>query len=298
MARQRSPNRDKALEIYKEHKGNITNREIASILNEDEKKIAVWKQRDKWDNDSNVVQQKNKCCTTNKNTSKKTKKNSNQEPIADEIKEVLENTKLNDKQRLFCVIYAKRMNATKAYQQAYHCSYETAMVNGCNLLRNPKIKEQVDRLTALELNKEFLSRGVIQKYIDIAFADITDYVQFGQDYYVVKDKEGHPMLDDEGNVITKPYNYVRLGESNQVDGTLISEISEGKDGVKIKLADKMKALDFLTKHCNLLSDEERIKLDIENKKLQNAKLGVEIERLKGNKNTNKDVVQIVDDIDD
>lgn len=298
MARERSPNRDKAFEIYKEHKGNITNREIANILNEDEKKIAVWKQRDKWDNNSNVVQQINKCCTTNKNTSKKTKKKSNQEPIADEIKEVLENTELNDKQRLFCVIYAKRMNATKAYKQAYHCSYETAMVNGCNLLRNPKIKEQVDRLTALELNKEFLSRGVIQKYIDIAFADITDYVQFGQDYYVVKDKEGHPMLDDEGNVITKPYNYVRLGESNQVDGTLISEISEGKDGVKIKLADKMKALDFLTKHCNLLSDEEKIKLDIENKKLQNAKLGVEIERLKGNKNTNKEVVQIVDDIDD
>lgn len=41
MPRQRSPNRDKAFEIYKEHKGNITNREIASILNEDEKVIAV-----------------------------------------------------------------------------------------------------------------------------------------------------------------------------------------------------------------------------------------------------------------
>ncbi len=63
------------------------------------------------------------------------------------------------------------------------------------------------------------------------------------------------MIDDEGNIITEPYNYVRLGESNQVDGTLISEISEGKDEVKIKLTDKMKALDFLTKNCNLLSDE-------------------------------------------
>ena len=47
MARVRSPNRDKAYEIYKEHDGNITNREIASILNEDEKVIAVWKSRDK-----------------------------------------------------------------------------------------------------------------------------------------------------------------------------------------------------------------------------------------------------------
>lgn len=62
MAKARSPNRDKAFEIWKEHSGNITNREIAQILNEDEKKIAVWKQRDKW----NVVQHSNDCCTTKK----------------------------------------------------------------------------------------------------------------------------------------------------------------------------------------------------------------------------------------
>lgn len=68
MARVRSPNRDKAYEIYKEHNGNITNRDIANILGEDEKKIAVWKQRDKWNND--VVQQTKKTSTTNKNSTK------------------------------------------------------------------------------------------------------------------------------------------------------------------------------------------------------------------------------------
>jgi len=72
VARVRSPNRDKAYEIYKEHNGEITNREIAKILNEDEKKIAVWKQRDKWN--SNVVQHKNKSSTTDK---KSTKNNGN-----------------------------------------------------------------------------------------------------------------------------------------------------------------------------------------------------------------------------
>ncbi|MDR7237134.1 phage terminase small subunit [Neobacillus drentensis] len=53
MARARDPNRDKAHEIWIQHNGEIANREIAKILNVDEKKIAVWKQRDKW----NVVQQ-------------------------------------------------------------------------------------------------------------------------------------------------------------------------------------------------------------------------------------------------
>lgn len=75
MARVRSPNRDKAFEIYKEHNGNITNREIASIIGEDEKKVAVWKQRDKWNNNLNVVQQKNKCCTTNKKGGQPNNKN-------------------------------------------------------------------------------------------------------------------------------------------------------------------------------------------------------------------------------
>ncbi|WP_281550183.1 phage terminase small subunit [Murimonas intestini] len=62
MPRGRSPNRDKAYEIYQQHGGKITNREIANILDEDEKVIAVWKSRDKW----NVVQQSKKSCTTKK----------------------------------------------------------------------------------------------------------------------------------------------------------------------------------------------------------------------------------------
>ncbi len=62
MARKRSPNRERAFEIYKENGGNITNREIANLLGENEKTIAVWKSRDQW----NVVQQSKQCCTTNK----------------------------------------------------------------------------------------------------------------------------------------------------------------------------------------------------------------------------------------
>lgn len=288
MARAPNEKQIKAKELYDKGCKLI---DISKELNTAESTIRVWKNRFKWDNEDCNVSEK-KCNVT---VSKKKSVTSKKVPIADEVKEVMENDELNDKQRLFCVIYAKRMNATKAYQQAYKCSYETAMVNGSLLLRNTKIKDQVNKLTALELNKEALKRGVIQKYIDIAFSDITDYVQFGQDYYVVKDKEGNSQIDDEGNIITKPYNYVRLGESNQVDGTLINEISEGKDGVKIKLVDKMKALDFLTKHCNLLSDEEKIKLEVENKKLQNAKLEAEVAKAgKGLDNELKIVVDYGD----
>lgn len=44
----RSPNRDKAFEIFKDHNGDITNRKIAEMLDEKEKTISAWKSRDKW----------------------------------------------------------------------------------------------------------------------------------------------------------------------------------------------------------------------------------------------------------
>jgi phage terminase small subunit len=255
-------------------------KDIAQKYNVTLNTVKSWKTRYKWSKDGapktkkSMHTKKEKVCTQNKRSASK------KEVIADEVKEVLENTELNDKQRLFCVIYAKRMNATKAYQQAYNCSYETAMVNGCNLLRNPKIKEQVDKLTALELNKEVLKRGVIQKYIDIAFSDITDFMKFGKKDEILYNSDGKPILDEDGIPKTKEVSYVELKESNQIDGTLISEISEGATGIKVKLVDKMKALDFLTKHVNLLSDEEKIKLDVENKKLQNEKAKAEINKIK------------------
>lgn len=72
MPRERNPNRDKAYKIWLEHNGDITNRQIAEMLGENEKVIAVWKQRDKW----NVVQQSpDESCTTKKRGAPKGNKN-------------------------------------------------------------------------------------------------------------------------------------------------------------------------------------------------------------------------------
>jgi phage terminase small subunit len=48
VPRPRSPNRDKAFEIFKEHNGNISNKEIARILNEKLVNINSWRTQDKW----------------------------------------------------------------------------------------------------------------------------------------------------------------------------------------------------------------------------------------------------------
>lgn len=63
MARQRSPNRDKAFKIYKDNNGDITLREIANILDTPEKTISGWKVKDKWNDSLNGVLQNNQRST-------------------------------------------------------------------------------------------------------------------------------------------------------------------------------------------------------------------------------------------
>lgn len=75
-----------------------------------------------------------------------TKKRDKSPPITvlskEEI-ETLENEELTDKQRLFCLYYSKSFNATRAYQKAYECDYQTSMVNGPRLLGNARVKDEI-----------------------------------------------------------------------------------------------------------------------------------------------------------
>ncbi|EMA6344871.1 terminase [Bacillus cytotoxicus] len=71
MARQRSPNRDKAYQIFKEHHGEITNRKIAELLSTSEKTVSEktvggWKTKDKWVQQMNGVLHKKERSTLKK----------------------------------------------------------------------------------------------------------------------------------------------------------------------------------------------------------------------------------------
>ena len=254
MARVRSPNRDKAFEIYKLNNGEILLKDIATQLEVKDAQIRKWKSQDKWEEKLKGTLPKNKRNVINKKTDK------NKQAINEDIESVLKNDKLTEKQKLFCIYYIENSNATKAYQRAYECSYATAMSEGSKSLRNPKIKIEIDRLTnecleEQEINSKLLSKRLWKKYIDIAFADITDYLEFNS-----KEVQG------EYGTYTK--NTISLKNSGEVDGSLISEISEGRDGIKIKLQDKMKALQWLSDRMDLLPTSVKTKLDIEMLKLE------------------------------
>lgn len=293
MARQRSPNREKAKKMYLASQGEIKLKDIAEELGVLDTQIRKWKNQDKWEQELKGTLPKTKRNVTNK---KGNKTNSKKEPIADEVKEVLENTKLTDKQRLFCVHYIKCFNATKAYQKAYGCSYATANVEGFNTLVKPSVKAEIEKLKKNKLNRAMLSEDdIFQKYIDIAFADISDYLTFGQKELPARNPiTGEKIIDDDGKEVTYTVNYVDFKESSEVDGTIISEVSKGKDGIKVKLQDKMRALQWLTEHMDLLSTETKLKLENEKAKLDIAKerLTLDNQKIGGGEGTGGNIDQL------
>ncbi|PEL74447.1 terminase [Bacillus toyonensis] len=79
MARQRSPDRNKAYEIFKEHNGDITNRKIAELLSTSEKIVSEktvggWKSKDGWIDKLNGVLHKKERSTPKKDAEYSKKK--------------------------------------------------------------------------------------------------------------------------------------------------------------------------------------------------------------------------------
>lgn len=194
--------------------------------------VKSWKKRYNWERKKGCTQNKKGC------TQKKLEKKA----VADEVKQVIQNTDLTDKQQLFCIHYIRCFNATKAYQKAYGCGYTTAVTNGPALLGNTRIKEEILQLKQDRLNREFLSESdIFQKYMDIAFADINDFVDISAGFVTAKDG---------------------------IDGTIVSEVSNTQSGVKIKLADRMKALQWLTDHMDLATEKQKAEIALLKAKVQ------------------------------
>lgn len=224
----RSPN-EKVEKARKLYNCGMKMVDIASQLDCSAATIRTWKNRYKWDADGNETFQNES--ETKRNVSEET---GEEKAVANEVKQVMQNTDLTDKQQLFCIYYIRCFNATKAYQKAYGCDYTTAMSEGSKCLRNPKIKAEIFRLKQERLNREFLSESdIFQKYMDIAFADINDFVDIGAGFVTAKDG---------------------------IDGTIVSEVSNTQSGVKIKLADRMKALQWLTDHMDLATEKQKAEI--------------------------------------
>lgn len=232
MPRERPPESLQAEQLYRQ---GMSLEEIAKEIGKPAGSVRRWKHTYGWDKEESERSEKKTSMVEKKANVRKKSEQTKKKAIADDVKSVMDNPDLTDKQRLFCLYYVRYFNATKAYQKAYGCSYETAMAEGCNATRNPKIRDEIMRLKQNRLSRELLdAEDLIQKYMDIAFADMNDFAEV--DGLFVKAKKG-------------------------IDGTIVSEVSATPNGVKIKLNDRMKALDWLAEHMDIASTSQRMQFE-------------------------------------
>ena len=222
--------------------------------------VKSWKKRYAWSRNKKTDCTKKGCTQNKKGAHKK-------EAVAEDVSQVAINDELTDQQQLFCLYQSRMFNYTKAYMKAYPgCTYASAAVLGSRLMKNPVIRKEIEQLKQNHMNRELLKQeDIFQKYMDIAFADVTDYVSFGRENIQVMGAFGPVMVENketgEKEVLEKEVNTVKFKQSEDVDGTLITEVKQGKDGASIKLADKMKALQWLSDHMNMATEEQKAKVE-------------------------------------
>ncbi len=143
---------------------------------------------------------------------------------------------IKPKQQLFALEYLKDLNGAGAYRRSgYKGRGNTAEVEACRLLRNPRVKAIIDReLTDRHERLKMTADEVVEAFSRIARANMKDYAQWGSSGVTLRDSK---VIPDEL-------------------AACVQEISEGPNGVRFKLHSKAEALTALAKYFNLFEDPD------------------------------------------
>lgn len=219
---------DKREEAQRDYIAGMKYKDIAEKYGVSINTVKSWKQRDGWSRDSA------------KKGAHKIEKGAHKK-IAPKAKEILQETNLEDWEEIFCLEYLKCFNKTKAYQKARpDVTYKSAMELGSRKFGEIKIQKRLAELKEAKNEQLFIQAADIdEQWARQAFADVSDFVEFGT--------ETVASIDDEGNFREDIKNFVRFKDASEVDGSLIQEIKMGRDGPVIKLYDKQKAMQELQK---------------------------------------------------
>ena len=133
---------------------------------------------------------------------------------------------MTEKQQRFIDEYMVDFNATRAVIAAGY-SHKSANVMGAQLLAIPKIRKEINRRKAeAREGLRISAERVLWEMAALSFSNIFDYVE---------------VIDGK----------LRLKEMpSEIQGA-VSSIKVTKNGIEIKLHDKLKALEFLAKYMGL-----------------------------------------------
>jgi phage terminase small subunit len=157
---------------------------------------------------------------------------------------------LTDKQARFVEEYLVDLNATQAAIRAGY-SRATANEQGSRLLANVSVSDaiaaaQAERSKRTQINADW----VLERLARIADADIRNVVQWGE-AIAVKDDAG-------GDRVVQGIALVDAAELAPEHAFAITEVSQTKEGLKVKLADKRAALVDIGRHLGMFVEKAEI----------------------------------------
>ena len=152
-----------------------------------------------------------------------------------EKKKTAKQQKLTDRQERFCLEYVVDLNATKAAIRAGYAE-KNAYATGAENLRKPEIKKKIAQLQSeIAKRTEIIVDMVVRELAAIGFADVRE------------------CFDASGNLI----NPSKLPDSiaKVVAGIDMIEVKKDVRVKKIKLWNKVQALESLAKHLGMYQQE-------------------------------------------
>jgi phage terminase small subunit len=161
----------------------------------------------------------------------------------------------NSKHELFAQELAKGRSASAAYVTA---GFRAHGSNAARLSQNEHVRARIDELLAVAAEKAGVTIDrIVDELAKIGFSDIRKIVEWsGSELADEVDGE-----DGEGGVpkvVIRAANIVRLIGSDQIDdltAATVSEVSQTKEGsLRVKLHDKLGALDKLGRHLGMFKD--------------------------------------------
>ncbi len=140
--------------------------------------------------------------------------------------------KLSEKQKRFVQEYLVDLNATAAAKRA---GYKDPNI-GRRLVTKSNVSEAIQRaMEKRQARTEITQDRVLEELAAIAFAKGTDYASIISGVVVMND----------------------TGKLTERQKAAITSIKQVKEGVEVKLADKIRALELLARHMGLFEHQEK-----------------------------------------
>lgn len=156
---------------------------------------------------------------------------------------------LNARQKRFVDEYMIDLNATQAAIRAGY-SAKTATTIGPRLLGNVGVRAEIEsRRKALEARSGVTQQRVLQELAAIAFSDAGDFAQVTR------------VKLPGTNITAKGVSVVETRKLSAAQRAAIAWIRQGRNGIEVKLLDKLRALELIGRHLGMFEVEQEPKKD-------------------------------------